>query len=277
MSKITVVLGTGATIVPADTLFILASQLRPVQHHDTFFKNTEIIFIITAPLVAESNTVVLQGSTVIDPCSSVVITALFDSPRELTYNWSSQNDAILNFAISKERKADIQVAPSTLQTPGKSYIILVSVTNFLGFSWSSLPFELLFDASESLKIAILPLFKTKFDFTDDIEILTYVQFSSCKSPRNDIAYRWSIENTTETAEIAQTLAAASGPRIFVPANLFAPNIPNVVTVTALGGFVSARSSITVWVSPPPLPVVEILGCVASASVSQTFKMPISIL
>jgi cysteine-rich repeat protein len=273
---ITIRLGTEASIVPGDVLSIIAGQLRPINHRESIFKNPEMAFSVTAPAYFDSINVDLQGSTVMDPCSSVIVTALFESPRELIYNWSSPNDAKLNFAISRERYAAIRIVPSILETPGKTYIILVSVKNFLGFSWYSMPFELLFDSTESLKISILPLHKAKFDFTDDIEITSIVQFSSCKSSKNDISYSWSIKNLTANTNIAQILASVSGPRLFLPANLLVPNSPNVLTVTAFGGGVYAYSTVVVWVSPPALPAVEILNCVATASTSQTLELPIFI-
>ena len=70
-SSIRLVLGTGASIIPADTLQILAALLRPIHSHDSSFKNSEMVFPITAPEVPNSNTVVLEGSQVIDPCSTV--------------------------------------------------------------------------------------------------------------------------------------------------------------------------------------------------------------
>jgi cysteine-rich repeat protein len=273
---ITLMLGTQASIVPGDILSIIAGQLRPINHRESFFKNSEMAFSVTAPADFESMNVDLQGSTVMDPCSSVVITALFESPRELIYNWSCSNDAKLSFAISRERYAAIRIVPSMLETSGKTYIILVSVTNFLGMSWYSMPFELFFDSTESLKISILPLHKAKFEFTDNIEITSIVQFSSCKSSKNDISFRWSIKNLTANTNIAEILASVSGPRLFLPANLFVPNSPNVLTVAAFGGIVSAYSTVVVWVSPPALPAVEILNCVATASISQTLELPIFI-
>jgi len=275
-SAVTIVLGKRAFIIPGDTMSLLASQIRPKYRPESFFKNVAATFVIASPQDITPSTVVLQGSTVIDPCSSAVITAIADSPRELTYIWNCLNDATLNLSISTERAASIRIVPSMLNTAGKSYIILVSVRNFLEISWSSPPFQLLFDASESLKIAILPLSKTKFDFNDDIEILSSFQFSSCKTPKNEISYKWTIQNTTGTSNVAQVLASISGPRIFMPANLFVPNSPNILTITAFGGSISARSSVVVWISDPPIPSVEIFGCVASASTSQSLKMPIII-
>jgi cysteine-rich repeat protein len=273
-SSITISLGTGASIVPGDLLSILASQLRPIRHRDSFFDNLELVFRITSSLIVDQLSVILQGSAVIDPCSSVIITALFDSPRKLLYSWSCLNDDSLNLAISKERNASVLVSADMLESPRKSYIISVSITNFLGFSWSSPPFELLFDASESLKISILPLYKSKFAFTDDIEISSIVEFSNCKSQRSDISYSWSIKDSTATPKLAQELSSASSPSIFLPASLFVPNSPNVLTVTAFGVSTFAQSSVVVWVSSPPLPNAEIFGCVTSASVSQSLKMPI---
>jgi cysteine-rich repeat protein len=273
-SSVTVLLGTDTTIIPGDTMSLLALKLRPKYRPELVFKNSKLTFVIAPPLQGASSSVVIQGSTVIDPCSSVIITAIADSPRELTYSWSCPNDATLNFSISTERTASIRIVPNSLKTAGKVYTISVSVKNFLGISWSSLPFQLLFDTSESLKVAILPLPKTKYDYTDDIEILSSVQFSSCKSAKKEIAYKWTIENAVGTSNAALVLASISGPRAFMPANLFVPNSPNILTITALGSSISARSSVVVWISAPSIPIVEIFGCVASASISQSLKMPI---
>ena len=100
---------------------LLALKLRPKYRPDLVFKISKLTFVIVS-LHGAPSSVVIQGSTVIDPCSSVIITAIADSPRELTYRWSCPNDATLNFSFSTER-----IVPNSWKTAGKVYIISVSV------------------------------------------------------------------------------------------------------------------------------------------------------
>jgi hypothetical protein len=87
-SAVTVLLDTDTTIIPGDAMSLLALKLRPKYRPELVFKNSKLTFVIAPPLQGASSSVVIQGSTVIDPCSSVIITAIADSPRELTYSWS---------------------------------------------------------------------------------------------------------------------------------------------------------------------------------------------
>ena len=186
---LSVYLGAGATVMPGDLVALRPGVLRSANR---LSRPSNASAVIAAPPVLQALLVSLSGPATVDPCSDLTVAAHAPSPRPLSFAWRALNDDGLAAALAGLTGPTLYLPSGTpdLATPGKSYLIGVRATSFLGVQ------------SDEVVIAVTKLQRPapRLTFTPSVLSVTRAEsvrmranalFSECGAVRETLLFQWS--------------------------------------------------------------------------------------
>ena len=191
-SRMTITLGTGATVRPLQVL-----KLRPIIRSSDGWS-----YPITLPIVlAEPKTIIpplalLLANSAESECDDIVLDASGSSGsggRPMEYAWAvqsglKQDQSLKDFLASQPTTASVVTIPAGV-TPHGTHTFIVSVQNFLGLRGSSNMTLTIYGGPVLGVQAASSLINTALQ--NDVTLFAYVKTSKCHV-FTDMAFRWSL-------------------------------------------------------------------------------------
>jgi hypothetical protein len=142
-------------------------------------------FVVQASETPVRPTIVVSGTSVVDRCSDTYIQATSNSPRALTYTWSSSNEAIneqLRGYTGPRPVYDLRV----LDTPVSMY---VSGVDFLHRTSEMAEFVVMRQSSAVPHITFFPP-TTSIYADQEVLVTALAEFSDCKIRERELLFEW---------------------------------------------------------------------------------------
>jgi hypothetical protein len=222
--KLTIYLGSGATIVPGSTL-----QVINIRSFNEFSDASDPIAAVQLPKFPIRPALSIKAPTTIDPCTPLEIYVPYSSPRPMTFIWSCSNDEGLNAALREVTEGTITFPAGTpsMQTLDKIYSISVYGIDFLGVSSAAVSISIL---KKSTPVPLLTFSPPTLQIvrSQAAEVKGEAIFSSCRIAKVKLDFKWRqiAGPTIIPAEHLGTLSQLS-----LPANLMAAGSLYVVALT----------------------------------------------
>ena len=216
-SQLIVDLGNGATIIPNQFLTLRSSILGSVNGLSALMASTS--FQVNRPLILSAPTITVVGPSTVDPCSPLNLFAFGNSARNLSFRWSSLNDAILNQSLQNlSPTPTVQLSAGTpeMQTSDKTYVISVQAIDFFGSSSSSVSIQVLKTSSAAPNIIFWPSNINAFS-NQGLVLSSVAMFSSCSIPEAELNFSWTMTAGPKLSADVQALVSSwSSPQVFLP-------------------------------------------------------------
>jgi len=162
------------------------------------------------------------------------------------------NDAEFDKYLQLQSNSTLNLEPSVFPSRDKVYQLQLRGQNFLGASATSVVFLLRADADAVPKLLVLPMSKTLFTPSEDVEVKVTTEFSSCAgSTPETVVYAWTLDSClnannqecASNAALSAVLARSTFSKLMIPKRTLAPASKYVLKVGSLVG--SQRSSAAV--------------------------------
>ena len=279
LSQLFITLGPGATVQPNNYLQFLSERIQSANGLSPLAD--AIISYINPPILVLPPVISVTGPTTVDPCASFVAYASGVSPRDLSFQWSCQNDPNLDTILRNlSPSSEVQLAQGTpeMSTLDKTYIISVTATDFLGTSSAPVTLQVLKKSTAAPTVVFWP--PAISIFSNQPAILSSVaEFSSCPVPQDQLVFTWSFVSGPLISDATLVLVSSwSSPQAFVPANSLSAGGTYVFSVKLqAGGDASKFSEASISVSVGYLPVTATIagGSVVQRSTSSSFTLDAS--
>jgi hypothetical protein len=179
-------LGFGATIVPGSTL-----QLLNVMSLNKISRKTNPVATVQVPKAPISPSLTVKAPAIIDPCSSLELTAISSSPRPVVAIWTCLNDVSLNSELNTMSGSTLMLLQGTpsMQYLDKNYTISVRITDFMGFQ-SNLVIFSVFKKSMPVPIVTFSPTHLRINRNQAAEVAAQAAFSSCSLSKSKIGFTW---------------------------------------------------------------------------------------
>eukprot|EP00960_Hanusia_phi_P058918 764017-Hanusia_phi.AAC.1 len=202
-SNLQILLDQGASIVPGDLV-----QVKHVRTLNRISQPSASSVTVGIPDNPISPFVQLYGPEKIDSCSQLVISTSTSSARLLTYQWSCLNDNSLNSILSGYPSTQSSLtfnAGSTSMQVGVSYLIAVTVVNFMGVASSPATIRVMRTQAPIPQISFTPSSPLTVQPNQDILVTVSAEFSTCSLAQQNIIFSW----TTARNELTKYTSQAS--------------------------------------------------------------------
>jgi hypothetical protein len=190
--SLSIFLGNGATLAPDQLVQVKTGVLKS---SNAVSEASVATIAVQGPEFPVKPVVSLQGTAAIDPCSELWLTALADSPRDITFRWSCSNDATLNAKLSQVTGAELYLAEGTAEMTvlDKSYDISVTATDFLGTTSDPVILSVLKMSSAAPKLTFDPPTNTLEVFREeDVLVKVVAEFSKCPIDKGSLVFEWTL-------------------------------------------------------------------------------------
>ena len=192
--SLSIFLGKGATFSPGDILAIKPGVLKSI---NGVSQASSAAIELQGPEYPIKPVVSLMGTSAIDPCSELWLTALADSPRALSFKWSCSNDKTLDQKLSQVVGAELYLAEGTpeMTEQDKIYDISVVATDFLGMTSDTVVMSVLKVSSAAPKLTFDPPTNQLKKFREEsVMVKVVAEFSKCPIEKGSLVFEWSLES-----------------------------------------------------------------------------------
>ena len=228
---LTVVLGSGATILPGD-LVELAVRLS-----DTTGKLISPAGLSAAVLMPRNPLlprVTLSGPNSISVCDTAVITASAGVAQGATFEWVCASDVALDAILRNQTNGPVATIKGSLLSLGTTYIISVRAQNRFGI-WSDTAVRSLSRSTVPAPLISVVLPPPPYLRSQSILVEAFTDLSSCLSApaTSDASYYWSVAAIAVNGTISQPVLKAAGPTLMIAPGLLSPGVQYAVNVAVL--------------------------------------------
>jgi len=176
-------LGTHATVTPGSELQVQASG--GIKSANGVSQPCASRFTVQVPETPVRPTIVVSGTNVVDRCSDTYVEATSNSPRALSYKWSSSNEAVneqLRGYTGQRPALDLTV----LDTPVSIYVYAV---DFLRQASEVVEFVVTRQSAAVPQITFFPPITSTYA-DQEVLVTALAEFSECKIPETELLFEW---------------------------------------------------------------------------------------
>ena len=264
-SRLVVVLGAGASILPGDSLSVKPGLIKS-KNLITDAAPLALVTVLT-PEFPEPPTIVVNAPTDVGSCDTIDISVQGPSSRPMTYAFSSPFDATLDGTLSSFTTAFPSFPASALPLPDVAYQISVTATTFLGGvsapSIISVTRRLLPPPLVSILRPAGPVYTTNAN-----QLEASATFSACLATTAAVDFQWTLSDSSRRAAVLTSSSAV----LKIPAGTLTAGVDYRATLVALQTGGGATTLETV-ISPQASALVALISGGDSRTVSGVSEAP----
>ena len=234
----TIVLGSGATILPGDVLMMQpdlsdsASELVPAEN---------LSVTVSSPLIPLLPSVTVSGPDSVSQCDAAQLSASVSAASGATFTWNCANDPRLDSVLRNQTTGPVVTILGAQLKSGKSYFISVQARSRFG-TVSNLASRTLTRANSAqpliaIKMQPPPCFRSSTIYFEAAAVATSCT-SSSSNAGSSITFFWTLSAVATNGTQRPPAVQGSGPQLSVPAGVLEAGLQFVVTLT---GFQSGLS------------------------------------
>jgi cysteine-rich repeat protein len=230
-----VVFGAGANFTTGFTLFD-GSSIQSVANALRFQTRKRNV-MISNPYQPSPISVSISGPSNVGRCDSIVLHAMFSSPRpeSLQFSWSSPNSDILSSYLDQIKGSSAIIFPYMFTREDTFYKIAVRVKNYLGASGQSADHELFFESTPAPQIRLIePSYARVFHVWEEISVTVALTKSSCVvNDMGALKFTWKVDSNFNNLPLNARIEACTGPMLVIPSFLLLPGTSSVLQLKVL--------------------------------------------
>ena len=231
-----VALGSGAAILPDETVTFLGAGIRSANNASAPAGNSSAT--LERPARTETPKLLLFGPSEIGSCDSATLRVSAASPRPLTFRWGS-SDASLDANLTAEVSPSLSLLGARLQ-PQVAYQITVQGVTFLGTASDVALHSLTVLDGAPPPLLSIAMPATPPLRTNTLWVSAIAKYSACAEDTTaSLAYSWAVSRGGVYAEDSVVLTA-TGAEMQVPASTLLPG--ETYHVRLLGVLTSGASA-----------------------------------
>jgi cysteine-rich repeat protein len=185
-SSMSIMLGRGATIVPGFEIGV-----QNLRSHNGVSSPSTAVTMVRACAEPIAPSISIDAPAVVDPCSSLRIRAMADSPRAVIYKWRCLDDVTLHQKLSLVAGPLLSLNSGTPEMPesDRAYTIAVTAVDFQNIESQEVRFSVYKKSSASPSVRFSPA-SLKTDTSEPVLVRADADFSSCPVRREAMTFTW---------------------------------------------------------------------------------------
>ena len=233
--SLAVTFGKNPTVIPGDPLMLKPDVIKSLDGISPFVLSEQLRGQILGPTFPPLlGPVVIRGSSEIDTCANLVLSASAVSPRPLIFAWRCSTSDHLDAFLRSQAGSTVVLATGTpeMDQIDWQYVITVTATDFMGIT-SAITSHVV-----TKKRASMPQFTLSgmpsYQVSDDILLRVDAQFSRCPIAQSPLVFEWSDLSTGDRipAYFFDNANEANIAHFFIPASTLKQGARYTVQIAA---------------------------------------------
>ena len=206
-------LGSGTSVMPGNFLVFKAGTMATA---NGLAANEQMSNQLAAPEFPRVLSVVLEGPSTVDMCSSLSLRATAASSRAVLYNWACYDNAILHALLQTENGSVLSFRAGTPEmTVDTSYTFAVAVTDFLGSQSEPATVRVTKQRAPVPVLTFSPPHVAVVS-TDEVSVSAGLEFSACSGSVGQMSFTW---KQVDGPMIAVRYISGTSSQLFIPASI----------------------------------------------------------
>jgi cysteine-rich repeat protein len=185
-SSMSIMLGSGPTIVPGFEIGV-----QNLRSHNGVSSPSNAVTMVRACAEPIAPSISIDAPAEVDPCSSLQIRAMADSPRAVIYKWRCLDDVTLHQKLSLVSGPLLFLNSGTPEMPesDRAYTIAVTAVDFQSIESQEVRFSVYKKSSASPSVRFSPV-SLKTDTSEPVLVRADADFSSCPVRKEAMTFTW---------------------------------------------------------------------------------------